>query len=261
LAKTANEIVDAAIDTWGRVDIAISNAAGHAPSSRAHDDVSATVDAWFDVHVRATLRMHHAVWPHMKRQKYGRLLATGSAVGVGYCALRGGYLVDYALCKSSLFGLVRQTGAEGVADNITCNMVLPWAYTKMVSEAIAGTELGDWMQANVRSEQVAAAVAPLIHESCRVTGETISAGGGRVARVMFASTRGIFDPDLTPETVAAQWDEIMGTTGPDGTLLETFELTQPREEAVMGIMLEEGRIPELPVIAGLPLKSGSKKME
>ena len=260
-ADTPGNIVEAAMDAWGRIDIAISNAAAGTPSSLAYEDVSSTIDACFDMHVRSTLRMHQAAWPHMQRQKHGRLLATGSAGGNGYIALPGGYLIDYALCKSSLFGAVRQTAATGVEHNIKFNMVLPWAYSKMVDEAIGGTELGIWMEANVRPEQVAAAVAPLLHEKCPVTGEAITVGGGRVGRVFFAATRGIFDPDLTPEKALECWDKIMGSTAEDGTLLDAFEQTQPREEAVMVQMLQSGQLPDLSEIVQIPLKGGSKSMQ
>jgi hypothetical protein len=132
---------------------------------------------------------------------------------------------------------------------------------KMVADAIGATELGKWMEANLKAEQVAAAIAPLVHESCPVNGEAITAGGGRVGRIFFAATRGIFDPDLTPETASEHWDQIMGGTAADGRMLDVFEQTQPREEAVHGYMLQEGKLPDLSVIAQMPLKGGSKSMK
>lgn len=260
-AETIQAMVDTAIDAWGRIDIAISNAAAPIETALPSGNVAETIDDGFNVHVRSTLRMNSLVWPYMEKQGYGRLLATGSAGGTGYIALPGGYYVDYALCKSSMFGLIRQTAAHGKPYNITCNMVMPWAYTKMVDESIGGTELGLWMEANQRPEQVAAAIAPLLHEDCPVTGEAITAGGGRVGRIFFAATRGIFDRNLTPEESLERWDEIMGTTAPDGTLLDVFEQTQPREEGVMGSTLMKGELPSLTEIVKMPLKGGSMSMD
>ena len=187
--------------------------------------------------------------------------ATGAGAGNGYIRFPDGFNIDYPFCKAGLFGLVRQTAAEGRPEGILCNMVMPWAYTKMVADAIGGTELGKWMEANLKAEQVAAAIAPLVHESCPVTGEAITAGGGRVGRIFFAATRGVFDPNLTPETALEQWDQIMGGVGADGTMLDVFEQTQPREEAVHGYMLQEGKLPDLSMIAQMPLKGGSKSMK
>ena len=261
LSQTVSDIVSTAMDTWGRIDIAISNAAEGGTQSRAFDNVDETIDDVFDLHVRATFRMHQAVWPHMARQKYGRLLATGSGAANGYISLPGGFSVDYPLCKAGLFGLVSQTAAEGRSHGILCNMVMPWAYTKMVAEKVGGSELGRWMEANLKPEQVAAAIAPLVHEDCPVSGEAITAGGGRVGRVFFAATRGVFDPNLTPETALDRWDQIMGGNAADGTLLDVFEQTQPREEAVYGCMLQEGKLPDLSLIAQMPLKDKSKSMK
>ena len=259
--STPKNLVSAAMDTWGRVDIAISNAAVGGPQSRPFENNDETIDSVFDLHVRATLRLHQEAWPHMKRQQYGRLLTTGSAGGNGYIAFANGFDLDYPICKASLFGLVRQTAAEGRPHGILCNMIMPWAYTKMVAEAVGGSDLGVWMEANLRPDQVAAAVASLVHEDCPITGEAITAGGGRVGRIFFAATRGIFDRDVTPELVTEQWSQIIGTTADNGTLLDAFEQTQPREEAVHGAMLQEGKIPELAVIAQMPLKGGSKSMK
>jgi len=45
----------------------------------------------------------------------------------------------------------------------------------------------------------------------------------------------------------------MGTYGEDGTLLDVFEQTQPREEAMMGYLLETGDFPDLTTISTMPL--------
>lgn len=258
--EVPNALVEAAVSTWGRVDIAVSNAGNTPPASHASNDPSLTIDPWLDVHVRATLRLNAAAWPHMQEHGYGRLLATSSAAATGYINLPDGHLVDYSLAKASLFGVVRQTAAEGRSHGIACNLVMPWAYTTMVREATGGSELGRWMEANLRAELVANAVAPLLHEDCPVSGEAITAGGGRVARVFFAATRGLFERDLTPETALERWPEVMGSVDVNGMLVDAFEQTQPREEAVMNGTLIGGAVPALSIIAEMPLKGSSMSM-
>jgi hypothetical protein len=56
----------------------------------------------------------------------------------------------------------------------------------------------------VPPERVAAVVLALAHSGCGVTGEVISAGGGRMSRLMIAATDGYFSPDLTDDVAAAQ---------------------------------------------------------
>ena len=49
----------------------------------------------------------------------------------------------------------------------------------------------------------------LAHESCTVSGETFSVGGGHYARVELALARGLVDRDATIEAIAAGAAEIM----------------------------------------------------
>jgi hypothetical protein len=63
---------------------------------------------------------------------------------------------------------------------IKTNILKPWAYTPMVDAILGGTEFGNWMKANLRLEQIAAASALLLHEACPATGQAISVAGGRV---------------------------------------------------------------------------------
>jgi len=83
---------------------------------------------------------------------------------------------------------------------------------------------------------VAPVVAALAHESCPLSGETFSAGGGRVAHVFLGETSGIFDPALTPETVAASWEAIRDagkyTTPPDQAVRRSENRERLRAEGV-----------------------------
>ena len=56
-------------------------------------------------------------------------------------------------------------------------------------------------------------VAFLAHESCPVSGEVYSVGGGRVARVFIGVTPGITDTALTAEAVRDRFDEIQDEEG------------------------------------------------
>jgi hypothetical protein len=58
-------------------------------------------------------------------------------------------------------------------------------------------------------------VAYLAHEQCPVTGEILTAGGGRFARLFLGSTAGYVAPEGRPtlEDVAAHWSEIVDDTG------------------------------------------------
>jgi len=57
-------------------------------------------------------------------------------------------------------------------------------------------------------EHVAHPALYLSHESCPVNGEAFFAGGGRIARMFLAETRGLVDPDLTAERLRDSWDVV-----------------------------------------------------
>ena len=54
----------------------------------------------------------------------------------------------------------------------------------------------------------------LAHRSTDINGEIFSTSSGKVARVAFVVGNGIFDPDHTPETLAANSDRIRAIADP-----------------------------------------------
>jgi hypothetical protein len=121
----------------------------------------------------------------------------------------------YAAAKAGVFGFTRSLAAEGEAHGIKANVILPGALTRMVLAAQA--ETSPWI-ARAREEMppeiVSPAVAFLAHETCPFTGESIESIGGHVSRTYLARTPGFTDPEMTPETLAERWRELMGGTDP-----------------------------------------------
>jgi NAD(P)-dependent dehydrogenase (short-subunit alcohol dehydrogenase family) len=247
--EAAQAMVNAAIEHFGRIDIVVHNAGNVHPQSLVDESPGPALDEYMNIHVRAALLLNCAAWPHMVKQKYGRILFTGSANGTGWMRDMEGYMMDYPAVKAALFGITRQTAAAGVEHNIKANMIMPWAFTHMVEVALGESDAAKWFEASFKPEQVAASIAPLLHRDCPVNGEAISAQGGRVARVFFAATQGYFNPDITPEDAMANWDKIQGTVGDDGRLNDAFEQTQPREGRVIAETLVKGTVPDLTWIA------------
>ena len=67
---------------------------------------------------------------------------------------------------------------------------------------------GEDLMMQMGPRQVAPAVVYLAHESCSLNGETLSASGGRVGRAFMGVTKGVYEEDLTLESVAERIDEI-----------------------------------------------------
>lgn len=74
-------VVKSAIDSFGRIDILVNNA------GILRDKAFTNMDdnLWnpvVNVHLRGTYKVTKAAWPHMLKQKYGRIVNTASTSGI-----------------------------------------------------------------------------------------------------------------------------------------------------------------------------------
>ena len=81
--------------------------------------------AWeltLDVDLNGAWRLFRAVLPHMRRQRYGRLIATSSVAGTVAAWPEHPH---YAAAKAGLVGLVQNLAVEYGPDGVTANAVAP----------------------------------------------------------------------------------------------------------------------------------------
>ncbi len=196
------EIVQDAIDAYGRVDIVINNA-GILRDKAFHNMEPELMNAVFDVHLKGAFHVARPAWVHMREQKYGRVISTSSAAGVF-----GNFgQANYGAAKMGLVGLTRVLAVEGAKHNIKANAIAPLALTRMTEDILG--RLGDKLDPAL----ISPLVTYLAHEDCPVTGQTFSVGGGRVAHVFIGETQGFFDADLSAESVRDNWAAITDQTG------------------------------------------------
>jgi NAD(P)-dependent dehydrogenase (short-subunit alcohol dehydrogenase family) len=226
----ARHLVAMTIDQYEKIDIIVHNAGTVGDKVIVQEDPGPGFDQELDVNLRGPLQINRAAWPHLASRRYGRILFTSSSVALGWYREPHGYEGSYASAKASIFGSARQTAAAGEEFNIKANILMPGAYTPMVDANLAGTELGNWMKANLKPETVAAGAAYLLHENCPVTGQLLSVAGGRVARIFYASPEGYFNRDLTPEDVRDNWNAIHGVPDASGKLFNCVEITSQAGE-------------------------------
>ena len=197
------DIVQTALDTFGKVDIVINNA-GILRDKTFHNMTPDLLDPVLDVHLKGAFNVSQPAFVKMKEQGYGRIVSTSSAAGVF-----GNFgQTNYGAAKMGLVGLTRVLAVEGAKYNIKANAIAPLALTRM-TENIMGGGLRD----KLGPEKVSPLVAFLAHEDCPVSGQTFSVGGGRVAHVFIAETQGFYDADLTVEAVRDHWDTITNQDG------------------------------------------------
>ena len=115
--------------------------------------------------------------------------------------------VNYGMSKAGLIGLSNVAALEGAAHGIKSNVIVPNAMTRMAD----GLDTSQYPP--LGPELVAPMVAWLAHDSCSVTGELMVAGGGRMGRIFWTESKGMFRPDWSIEDVAANLDAIRESGG------------------------------------------------
>ena len=180
---SAESLVDAAVQRWGRLDIVVNNAGMTSVSSGwdADDDVAGLSLQQWDAAIARNLTtaflMCRAAVPVMAAAGYGRIVSVGSTTGT-VNAMPG--QSTYTAAKAGLVGLSRALALEVVGDGVTVNVVAP-GYVATGSQlpfeaaAAAAGPIGR----SGTPDEIAACVLFLAHESASfVTGAVLVADGG-----------------------------------------------------------------------------------
>jgi SDR family mycofactocin-dependent oxidoreductase len=127
-SRQVSEMVDQAVAIFGRVDILVANA-----GVCYGVPIDAMTDAqWremIDTNLTGTFWCMRAVLPHMRRQRYGRVIVTAS--GAGRSALLN--MAHYTATKWAVIGLVKTFALETAGTGITANALAPSSvHTPMV---------------------------------------------------------------------------------------------------------------------------------
>jgi len=206
----AAAIVDTAVQRFGRLDAVVSNAGIF--QTLPFDELSPS--DWrrmIDVHLHGGFFLSQAAFKVMKQQGYGRFVFIASSAGLfGQPAS-----AHYAAAKAGLMGLANVIAIEGAEHGILANTVLPFGYTRMVTETIGddAEQLRDasaFLQA-IEPELVVPIVVLLASRACDVTHQNYSACAGRFARVFVGLGQGWLAPPgtvPTAEDIATHWDEV-----------------------------------------------------
>ncbi len=218
----AGEIVATAIDRLGGLDIVINNAG----LLRSAPIAEFSTSDWNDilaVSLTGPFFVTRAAWPHLAAQGYGRVLMTTSNSGL--LGIPGS--AAYASAKAGLWGLLRVLALEGEEVGIAVNGLAPMAYTAMSARSKAAPKAwqdgtGDAWSRRLDVELVSPVAAWLCHESCPLSGEVLSAAGGRVARYFMGLTHGFASETLTMEDIGDQLALVLDTTDPE-ILRRAFE--------------------------------------
>lgn len=190
-------IVEAALDSFGRIDALIHNAGNvryGSLSEITHEDFRAVVD----VHLMGAFNVVRPAFPLMCAQEYGRIVLTSSIGGI----YGNNRCVNYGVAKSGMIGLNNIAALEGEGCNVKSNIIVPSAVTRMAE----GIDISQYPP--MEPELVAPVVGWLAHEDCNITGEMIASIAGRIARCFIAETRGVYRPSWTIEEVGQAMAQV-----------------------------------------------------
>ncbi|KAI9495200.1 hypothetical protein BDB00DRAFT_760444 [Zychaea mexicana] len=200
--EDGEKVVETALKAFGRVDILINNAGILRDKSFIRMS-EADWDLVQRVHLRGTYKVIKAAWPHLVKQKYGRIVNTASAVG-----LYGNFgQTNYSAAKAGIVGLTKTLALEGGRKNILCNVIAPNAGTRMTA-----TIMPPEMVEAFKPEYVAPLIGYLSHSSLEENGSIFEVGSGWIAKVRWQRSGGVGFPanrPLLPEQVASKWAQAI----------------------------------------------------
>jgi NAD(P)-dependent dehydrogenase (short-subunit alcohol dehydrogenase family) len=210
------EMVEQTVARWGRVDILINNAGILRDKSFAK---MATSDfrKVIEVHLMGSVHCTKAVWPHMVKQGYGRILMTTSASGI-----YGNFgQSNYGAAKSALVGLMNVLAIEGARKGILVNALAPTAATAM-TEGLIEAEAA----AVLSAESISPGALVLVSEQAP-TKTILGAGAGVFAVARMEESAGFYLPEeqRSPEAIAEHWAQISDMSNA-GVTESAFEQTR-----------------------------------
>ena len=179
--RVVEAIVQTALDRFGRLDAVVSNAGIF--NTIAFDALPA--EEWrrmLNVHLDGGFYLSQPAFRVMKDQGYGRFVFITSSAGL----FGQPESAHYAAAKAGLLGLTNVVAMEGAPHGILANTVLPFGYSRMVTETVGDRDQfpaeSSFLHA-IEPDLVVPIVVFLASRACEVTHHNYSACAGRFGRV------------------------------------------------------------------------------
>ncbi len=191
--EAVKSMVQACIETYGRVDVLVNNVGGSKKGGPVQLD-EATWDQQIDFNLKSVFLGCKHVLPIMEEQKSGSIVNISSTSGIRWT---GSAQVAYASAKAGVIQFSRVVAVEYAKKNIRCNTVIPGQmHTPMVETRLAGQRSGGDIEGLLAQRQsriplpfmgdgidtANAALFLASDESRFITGTEILVDGGMSAR-------------------------------------------------------------------------------
>jgi len=204
-APGARNMVQSAIDAFGRIDAVVNNA-GNLRDAYFHKMTEEEFDAVLAVHLKGSFNVSRAAAPFFKEQASGAYVHMTSTSG-----LIGNFgQANYAAAKLGIVGLSKSIALDMQRFNVRSNAVAPFAWTRMIDSIPTGTpEQARRVQGlkKLVPERIAPFVVALAADGgAAVTGQIFGVRNNEI--FLFSQPRPIrsthTEQGWTPETVTAR---------------------------------------------------------
>lgn len=165
-----------------KIDILVNNAGEYTYCGIEDTEIS-KLNEMLSINLKAPIYLMHSAIPHMKKNKFGRVINIGSISGV----MGEAYAGMYSATKAGLIGLSKATGLELAEFGITVNTINPgWVDTELGKSSIEDSEFSEEeilvsipQRRFVKPEEIAGLVKYLISEEAKgITGQSINICAG-----------------------------------------------------------------------------------
>lgn len=202
-ADSAAHIVQAAVDSFGKIDVVVNNA-GILRDRLFH---KMSVEEWaqvLDVHLNGSFFVSHAAAPFFRKQESGAYVHMTSTSG-----LIGNFgQANYSAAKLGIVGLSKSIALDMARFNVRSNCIAPFAWTSMTS-SIPATTPEEIARVQQLQKMEAGKIAPLVvylgsDAAKGVTAQIFSVRANEI--MLFSQPRPVRSVHMsegwTPETVA-----------------------------------------------------------
>ena len=165
-----------------KIDILVNNAGEYTYCGIEDTEIS-KLNEMLSINLKAPIYLMHSAIPHMKKNKFGRVINIGSISGV----MGEAYASMYSATKAGLIGLSKATGLELAEFGITVNTINPgWVDTELGKSSIEDSDFSEEeilesipQRRFVKPEEIAGLVKYLISEEAKgITGQSINICAG-----------------------------------------------------------------------------------
>jgi NAD(P)-dependent dehydrogenase (short-subunit alcohol dehydrogenase family) len=201
--ESANRIIQAAVDAFGRIDVVVNNAG----ILRDRFFFNMSVEEWravIDVHLNGSFYVSRAAAPHFKSQSSGCYIHMTSTSGlVGNLGQ-----ANYSAAKLGIAGLSKSIALDMAKYHVRSNCISPFAWSRMVGSIPTETEDQKARVEKMKTMETAK-IAPLavyLASDTDVTGQIFAVRANEIFLMSQSRPlRSVHRADgWTPETIASQ---------------------------------------------------------